>query len=115
MTDPTAEFFAELARSGHEPLLEKMTCTIRFDIVDGKRKTRWLVTIDRGDVTVSRRNASADSVVRVDHALSDRLATGRANAMSEVLRGTIAVEGAVEPMILFQRLFPGPPLAKGKP
>lgn len=111
----TTEFFAELERSGHEPLLEKVKGTIRFDIVDGKRKTRWLVTIDRGDVTVSRRNASADSVVRMDRALFDRLATGRANAMSEVLRGTIRVEGALEPMILFQRLFPGPPLAKEKP
>jgi hypothetical protein len=37
MTDPTAEFFDELGRRGHEPLLEKATGTLRFDIADGKR------------------------------------------------------------------------------
>jgi predicted lipid carrier protein YhbT len=115
VSDATEEFFAELERSGHEPLLDKVKGTIRFDIVDGKRKMRWFVTIDRGNVAVSRRNASADSVVRIDRVLFDRLASGRANAMSEVLRGTIRVEGALEPMMLFQRLFPGPPLAKEKP
>ena len=56
MTDSTAEFFAELERRGHEPLLAKVKGTIRFDIVEGKKKARWLVSVDRGDVTVSRRN-----------------------------------------------------------
>ena len=51
-------------------------------------------------MTVSRRNLSADSVVRVDRALFDRLVTGRANAMAEVLRGRIGVEGELEPLIL---------------
>jgi putative sterol carrier protein len=114
MPDPTTEFFAELERRGHEPLLEKLKCTIRFDIVDGKRTSRWLVAIDRGDLTVSRRNASADSIVRVDRDLFNRLVTGRVNGMAAVLRGTIGVQGELEPMILFQRLLPGPPLAKAR-
>jgi len=112
MTDATAEFFAELERRGHEPLLEKVRGTIRFDIVDGKQLRRWLVSIDRGDVTVSRRNARADSTVRIERVLSDQLVTGRANATAEVLRGRVRVEGEIDSMILFQRLFPGPPLAK---
>ena len=114
MTDATEEFFAELERRGHEPLLEKVKSTIRFDVVDGKNRTRWLVQIDRGDVRVSHGNARADTTVRIERGLFDRLATGRANAMAEVLRGTIGVEGVLEPAILFQRLFPGPPLTKEK-
>ena len=114
MSDPTTEFFAELARRGHEPLLEKVKGTIRFDIVRGKSTSRWLVAIDRGDLTVSRGNASADSTVRVDRELFDRLVTGRVNGMAAVLRGTIGIRGELEPVILFQRLLPGPPLAKAK-
>lgn len=115
MTNATEEFFAELERRGHEPLLEKVKSTIRFDVVDAKRTARWLVAIDRGDVRVSRGNERADTTVRMARPLFDRLATGRANAMAEVLRGTIGIEGALEPAILFQRLFPGPPLTKENP
>jgi predicted lipid carrier protein YhbT len=114
MIDATTEFFDELARRSHEPLLEKAKATIRFDIVQGKRKRGWLVSIDRGDVTVSRKSASADSIVRADQALFERLISGQANAMAEVLRGTLTVSGDLEPMMLFQRLFPGPPLAKAR-
>ena len=114
MTDSTAEFFAELGRRGHEQLLEKVKSSIRFDIVQGKKTGRWLVTIDRGDITVSRRNASADSTIRVERALFDRLVTGQANATAEVLRGRIGVTGELEPLILLQRIFPGPPVAEAK-
>ena len=108
------EFFAELERRGHEQLLEKVKATIRFDIVEGKKRARWLVSIDRGDVTVSRRNRSADTIVRVERALFDRLVTGRANAMAEVLRGRIGIEGVLEPLILFQRAIPGASARKGE-
>ena len=98
MADPTTEFFAELERRGHEQLLEKVKATIRFDIVQGKKTGRWLVTIDRGDITVSRRNASADSTVRVERPLFDELVTGHANATAEVLRGRLAISGEIEPV-----------------
>jgi predicted lipid carrier protein YhbT len=114
VSDPTTEFFAELERRAHEPLLNKVKSTTRFEIVRGKQKSRWLVTVDSGALTVSRRNAAADSVVRADGALFDQLVTGRANAMAEVLRGRIGVEGDPESLILLQRLFPGPPLGKGR-
>jgi predicted lipid carrier protein YhbT len=114
MVDPTTEFFAELERRGHEQLLEKVKATIRFDIVQGKKTGRWLVTIDRGDITVSRRNASADSTVRVERSLFDQLVSGHANATAEVLRGRLAITGEIEPLILLQRVFPGPPLAEVK-
>ena len=38
-TDPTERFFAELAARGHEPLLQKASGSMRFDVVDG-RQTR---------------------------------------------------------------------------
>ena len=41
MTDSTAEFFHELDRRGHEPLLEKATGSVRFDLADGRQIDRW--------------------------------------------------------------------------
>ena len=114
MTDATTEFFAELDRKVHEPLLDKEKGTIRFEIVAGKQTSRWLVSIDRGSVDVSRRNASANTTVRIDRDLFEQLVTGKANAMAELLRGRIAVEGDPNFAILFQRLFPGPPLGRRK-
>jgi putative sterol carrier protein len=113
MTDPTTEFFADLERRTYEPLLDKARGTIRFDIVQGKRTSRWLVSVDRGRIDVSRGNASADTTVRVDRALFERVVTGKANAMAELLRGRIALGGDPNLAVLFQRLFPGP-LARGK-
>lgn len=108
MTDATAEFFEELGRRGHEPLLDKATGTLRFDLRRGKRIGRWLITIDKGDVTVSHKNAKADCVVRAEGGLFDRIASGRENAMAAVLRGAIDLEGNQGLLLPFQRLFPGP-------
>jgi putative sterol carrier protein len=113
MTDTTTEFFERLARRSHEPLLGKVKATIRFELVQGKRKRYWRVAIDRGDVSVRRGNGAADSTVRGDEALFDRLVSGQANATAELLRGRLVVSGDLEPLILFQRLFPGPSLGGG--
>jgi putative sterol carrier protein len=107
-TDPTTRFFDDLASRGHEPLLEKATGTLRVDLANGRRPTRWLVAIERGEVTVSRGNRSADCVVRSDRATFERIVSGKGNAMAGVLRGAIAVEGDPMLLVLFQRLFPGP-------
>lgn len=104
----TTEFFEELGTRGHEPLLEKATGTIRFDLSNGKRKARWLVTIKKGDVTVSHANARADCVTRADQALFEQIVTGEENAFAAVLRGAMSVEGRPELLVYFQRLFPGP-------
>src|SRR5215510_4899334 len=75
--DPTERFFDALAVYGNAPLLRKASGVTRFDIVDGKRTSRWFVTIDKGDLTVSRRGPSAaDCVVRSDKALFDKVAAG---------------------------------------
>jgi putative sterol carrier protein len=108
VTDSTAEFFQELGRRGHEPLLEKATGSIRFDLVNGTRTERWLVTLDKGDVSVSHKNAAADCVVRADRALFDAMAAGEANGMAAYLRGEMTSEGDPAFLVLFQRVFPAP-------
>jgi putative sterol carrier protein len=109
MTSATTEFFNALSKRGYEPLLEKTTGTVRFDLTNGKRKERWLVSIDKGDIAVSHRNAQADCVVRGDKRVFDGIATGEVNAMAAILRGTIFAEGDTLLAVLFQRLLPDPP------
>lgn len=106
--DDTEAFFDELAERGHEPLMGDVTGSMRFDLSEGRETRRWLVALERGVVSVSRRNVRADCIVRADRALFDRLVTGRANAMAAVLRGEIQPEGDVELLVFFQRLFPAP-------
>jgi putative sterol carrier protein len=103
-----AEFFDGLGGRGHEPLVGKATGTARFDVVDGKRTERWLVTIVKGDIRVSRRNAAADCVVRADKASFDRAVVGELNFLAAVLRGEVVVEGDPKLLVLLQRLFPRP-------
>jgi predicted lipid carrier protein YhbT len=107
MTDLIAGFFGELGRRGHEPLLEKATGTIRFDVVDGTSTERWFITLDKGDVAVSRKNVRADCVVRTDRALLDAMVRGDANGMAAYLRGELTLEGDPELLVLFQRALPG--------
>jgi putative sterol carrier protein len=112
MADTTAQFFEELGRRGHEPLLEHATGTIRFELAQGKRTERWLVSVRKGDITVSHENGEADVVVTADEALFDSLVSGKQNAMAALLRGAVGVEGRVQLLVLFQRLFPGPPRSR---
>ena len=111
--DATTDFFSGLAERGHEPLLERVTGTLRFDLISGRKSDHWLVSIVKGDVAVSRENARADCVVRMDRNLFDSVSSGRANAVAALLRGAIGVEGDIELLMLFDRLFPGPPGARG--
>jgi putative sterol carrier protein len=108
MASPSAEFFAALARRGHEPLLEKVSGTVRIDLVDGERTDYWLVSINKGDIGVSNESREADCVVIVDHELFDRIVSGEANAMTLMLRGALEVRGEPKLLLMFQRLFPGP-------
>jgi putative sterol carrier protein len=109
MTEATTEFFEKLHARGHEPLLERATGTLRIELSNGKRRLRWLVRIKKGDVTVSHGNTRADCVVRVDAGVFDQIVTGNENASAALLRGLLSVEGDPQLLVLFQRLFPGPP------
>jgi putative sterol carrier protein len=114
MTDHTAEFFQELDQRRHEPLLEKASGSVRFDLAVASRTENWLLTFDDGDVSVSRENRTADCVVRTDKKVFDGLATGKLNGMTAYLRGVIALEGNPELLVLVQRLFPAPSAASGR-
>jgi hypothetical protein len=114
MSDPTAEFFAGLPERGNEPLLERTSGVLRFDLTKGKTTEHWLVTITKGTMAVSREDGPADCVVRTDKQLFDGIAQGEVNAMAALLRGAITITGLDHPhelevLMLFHRLFPGPP------
>jgi len=115
MTDSTAELFDELGSRGHEPLLKKVSGTVRFDLSQGKTIERWLVTVAKGDLSVSHRNVRADCIVSMDRALFDGVASGKTNATAAMLRGAMGVEGDVRLLVAFQRLLPGSPGSRETP
>jgi putative sterol carrier protein len=106
--DPTGRFFEELAVREHEPLLRKASGSASFDIVDGRKRHRWTLTIDRGDIAVVPGAEPAECVVRVDKKLFDKIVRGRENAVAAVLRGDLQIDGDWRFLVLLQRLFPGP-------
>ena len=112
MVDATAEFFDALVERGHEPLLEQTTVTVRFDLKQGKKTDHWLVSVVNGDIAVSRQNLPADCVATADKALFDDIVSGKTNALAAMLRGAMSIEGDTQPLVLFQRLFPGPPRSR---
>jgi putative sterol carrier protein len=109
MTAPTVKFFDNLSRRGHEPLLEKVSATVRFDIIDGERTEHRLATIDHGDIRVSAEKAPADCEIGGDRHVFDAIFDGRISAMAALLRGELTVDGDPELLVLAGRLFPGPP------
>ena len=112
--DPVGEFFDALAERGREPLLQNVSGTLRFDLVDGERVEHWYLTIENGDIAVSRSNAEADAVVRTIRVLFDGMSAGRVNAMAAVLRGALVPRGNLALVVSFQRLFPGPAASHAK-
>jgi hypothetical protein len=102
-------FFDGLERTGQQPIFKGESGTLRFDLSGGPELERWYVTIADGTVTVSQRASRADTIVKVDGELFDRFAVGTANAMTAQLRGVLVAEGDLHLLMVFQRLFPGPP------
>jgi putative sterol carrier protein len=105
VSDTTAAFFDELGQRGYEPRAAALRGSVRFDLRSGKRTERWLVSVDRGTVAVSRGNGEADAVVRTDEALFDGIVRGEVNAMAALLRGALTIEGDGALLLLFQRLL----------
>jgi len=112
--DPTTLFFDDLALRGHEPLLAGASGSIQFDLNEGKKVDHWHVTIHKGNLSVSKKDGKSDAIVGVDKAFFDRLVRGRENAMAATLRGAMVVKGDLGLLILFQRIFPGPPASRAR-
>jgi len=106
MTSPTTTFFEGLSVQRSAPLLRKVQGRIRFDVVDDDQTEYWLLDIDRGDLRISQAAGEADCGVRAERAVLDEIVSGNRNAMAEMLRGGLAVEGDLELLVLVQRLFP---------
>lgn len=111
-TDPTAQLFQEIGRRRHISSLESAEGSLRFDVVDDAQVAHWFVEINKGEVSVSQEKRDADCVVHVRKDLSDRIASGRENAIAALLRGEITLEGEPRLLILMERLAPGPPGAR---
>ncbi|MEV4416024.1 SCP2 sterol-binding domain-containing protein [Catellatospora sp. NPDC049609] len=115
MPTATETFFTELGKRGHEPLLRRVTGSIRFDIGSGRSVQRWVVDIDHGDITVSRRGRGGDCAVQTDTETFDRILEGHDSTMAAYLRGAIGAEGDPELLMLTQRLFSeSAPVAAGR-
>jgi hypothetical protein len=108
----TAAFFDDLGSRGQIPLLHNMSGTIRADLEDGEQTTHWYLGIDKGTVKVSHGNTKADAVLHGSTELFDKLATGRANATSSMLRGVLQVEGDLGLLSALERVLPGPPRSR---
>ena len=80
----------------------------------GQATERWYVAVTNGDVMISRRNGSADAVVRIERQCLESLVTGRLNAQAAYLRGLFSCEGSMAAVIMFQRCLPGPPGSTGR-
>ena len=103
------DFFAELERRGHEPMLRRVSATVRWDILDGDRTEHRLVRIDHGDLRGAVSDEPADCVIVAERTVCDDVVSGRTSALAALLRGAAAVDGEFELMVLAQRLFPRTP------
>ena len=108
VSEPIEEFFERLTRSVPDRL-RRADGSLRIDLTSGTTTERWFITMHGGDVSVSHRNAKADSVIRTSKDQFEGMVTGRVNAMSAALRGVVSLEGDPTLLVLFQRALPGPP------
>jgi hypothetical protein len=112
--DQITDFFADLSRQGHIPTFDGEKATVRFEALTGNSTERWHVTVADGDVSVTRQNRPADSVVRMRQRDLEAIVTGTLNAQAALLRGLIDAEGKLAALMMFQRCLPGPPGSTGK-
>ncbi|MFB9239299.1 SCP2 sterol-binding domain-containing protein [Plantactinospora siamensis] len=109
----TVRFFEDLNRSRHEPLLQKVTGTVRFDLHQEAHTEHWTLQIERGDVRVTREDREADLVVNASPELFEQLVRGEENTIAAILRGALTLTGNALLILRIERLFPGPPESHG--
>ena len=103
-----AGFLHALEQRGHESALQRTSGSVRFDLERDGRADSWFLEIRRGAISLSRGSGPADCVIRGPAAVLDDIATGRANALTAMLRGDISLEGDRRLLVRVQRLFPSP-------
>jgi hypothetical protein len=111
---PISQFFASLTANGHLATFAGESATLRFDVADGSTMEHWYLTVNDGDVGVTRENKAADAIVRVERPYLEAIVTGQLNAQAAMLRGVLTCEGSMAALMMFQRCLPGPRGSTGK-
>jgi putative sterol carrier protein len=93
-------FFDRLAKRGHVPLLDHVSGTLEFDI-DGA-DSRWM-TINRGNLVVSRDAVPPDCVLICDPDAFIRIISGEQNLVAAAMRGSVRVAGDLSLGLRIQR------------
>ena len=107
MRNPTHDFFNRIGEEGFDPRLGQAKGTLTFEVT-GTRPELWHVVLDRGAIRVSQEDGEADVTVTADQATFDGIVEGRLNATTATLRGLVHMDGDVDLLFYFQRLFPSP-------
>ncbi|WP_146603898.1 SCP2 sterol-binding domain-containing protein [Micromonospora deserti] len=94
---PTAEFLPPAVRG-----------TVRLDVESDKRTDQWFVTMQKGKARVARAGKEPEAVMRGSRPAFDRLASGEETFVSLLFRNDIIVEGNIQLVDRFSRLFPSP-------
>ncbi|MFI7428178.1 SCP2 sterol-binding domain-containing protein [Micromonospora sp. NPDC049836] len=114
MSDPIEAFFTSLAGQAPGRLHRRTAGTIRFELTGGDAVEHWHLTIADGRIAVSRREQPADTVIRSDRDVFDRMARGEARPLTAWMRNDFTAEGRFRFVVLLARLFP-PPAGPGRP
>lgn len=84
-----------------------------MEIVDRDCLQLLTLVFDDGKVGIDPVDSEADAVLRADRTWFDRLVTGEERLLPAVLRGEVSLDGSYDLVVLFDRLFPGPPEQAG--
>jgi hypothetical protein len=109
VSDQARAFFGHLGDQGSDARLGRVRGSLRVDLVKGAGVDSWRVALDRGVAAVGHDRGEADCVVRIDAASFERMVEGRLNATVALLQGLVHIEGSVDLLWYFQKLFPAPP------
>jgi putative sterol carrier protein len=90
MAEQARDVFERLKGRGHNPQLEGMRASYRFDIEDAGS---WHVAIDDGDTRISEGKMDADCVITSSEEDFLRMIRGEQNPLTAVLQGRINVTG----------------------
>jgi hypothetical protein len=106
------EFFEELGRRGHDPLLARLCATGRFEVSGDGRTDHWFVSVKGGFVTVSRGGGGdVDWIMRAEREALNGIIDSDSGVLAALIRGTLSVTGTGPsvPLGLLNRLFAGAP------
>lgn len=108
-SDAVSEFLIDLGERGHVPALSDTSGVVALELLNGSEPDRWLIIIDKGNVSVDHQDGEAGCRLLVDRSLFERLIRGETDAMAAVLRGAATPVGNLELLLALQRVLPGPP------